>query len=128
MHFIDFFRFVVFAEAGMALAFMVGTNIMTWRVLRPPRKRGFLWWHVLTICLGVICISIIALERVAGHLGSPPTWRTWVTLSGMTLILAAQWIIYHVEHARLVYRKAIDKSGSESLERALVELRTQDDG
>lgn len=123
MRLIDIVRFVIFAEAGVALSFMVGTNILAWKVLRPARKRvGFLWWHITTVSIGVICIGVIALERVLGKLGSPQTWRTWTTLVGMTSLAAAQTIIFHVERQRFVEKRVIQRRGAHALERALSDL------
>lgn len=117
----------MFGEAGAALAFMVGVNILALKVLRPPRKLGFLWWHITAVSISVICLSVVTLDVVAKHLGAPATWRTWVALVGFTLMLAAQVIIFHVERQRYLQRLVIDMHGASQLKAALEALEAEDE-
>lgn len=86
---------------------MLMTNVIAFMVLRPPKKLGFLWWHVTSISLSFLCIGLVSVERVTGQLGNPPSWRTWVTLIGMLLFTTAQVIIFSVERQRLITQRAV---------------------
>lgn len=106
----DFIRFGVFATFGVGIGFMLLTNFIAWKVLRPAQKLGFLWWHVTSISLSFICIGIVATERVVSRLGDPPGWRSVLTLTGMTLYAVAQVIIFNVERSRLIQKRAFEKA------------------
>lgn len=102
----DVMRLLIFASFGIGIGFMVLTNMIAFMVLRPPKKLGFLWWHITSISLSFLCIGIVATERVAGDLGEPITWRTPLVLFGMLLYMVAQAIIFSVERQRLVLSRA----------------------
>lgn len=107
MTFFDIFRYAIFGLFGVGMGFMAITNVLAFKVLRPPKHLGFLWWHVISISLAFACMGLVSVERVTGQLGNPPSWRTWVTLSGVTLFAAAQIIIFRVERQRLVNHRAV---------------------
>lgn len=109
MAFFDLVRYAVFATFGIGTGFMLLTNGIAFRVLRPPQKLGFLWWHVTAISLSFLCISIVAIDTVAGKFGTMPGWRSALTLFGMTLYMTAQAIIFSIERQRLVVAKAMGK-------------------
>lgn len=107
MTFFDLVRMAVFALFGIGIGFMLLTNVIAFMVLRPPKKLGFLWWHVTAISLSFLCLGIVATERVVGSLGDPPGWRSALVLFGMTLFATAQAIIFGVERQRLVADRAM---------------------
>lgn len=102
----DTVRYAVFLTFGVGIGFMLLTNVMAFQVLRPPKKLGFLWWHVTSISLSFLSIGIVAAERVVGKLGDPPGWRSVLVLFGMTLYMTAQILIFKVERQRLVNSRA----------------------
>jgi hypothetical protein len=104
----DFVRFAVFGTFGIGIGFMLMTNVMAFMVLRPPKRLGFLWWHVTAISLSFLCIGVVAADTVAERLGeSEPGWRSALTLFGMTLYMVAQIIIFGVERQRLINSRAM---------------------
>lgn len=104
----DVVRFAAFATFGVGAGFMVLTNIMAFMVLRPPKKLGFLWWHVTSISISFLCLGLVSVEHVSGKLGDPPGWRSAVVLFGTVLFLIAQIIIFRVERKRLIQKRAFD--------------------
>lgn len=108
----DLVRVLVFATFGGGMGFAILTNVIAFQVLRPPHKLGFLWWHVTSITLAFLFIGIVAVERVAGALGDPPSWRTFVCAAGTSLFLVAQIIIFLVERGRLIHKKAIEAAAA----------------
>lgn len=105
----DLVRLVIFGLFGVGVAFMCVTNIIAAMVLRPPKKLGFLWWHVTSISIAFLCLGTVAIERVTGRWGYPATWRTWVTLVGIILFSASQFVIFNVERQRLMYNRAAEQ-------------------
>ncbi len=102
----DLLRFAIFALFGIGVGFMAMTNIMAYRVLRPPRRLGFLWWHVTAVSVSVLCFGTVAVITVASRLGESVTWRSPVTLFGCVLFATSQTIIFRVERQRLVEQVA----------------------
>lgn len=107
MNSFDLIRYAIFLTFGAGTGLMCITNVLAFKVLRPPKKLGFLWWHVTSISLSFICVGIVATERVVGTLGDPPGWRSVLVLFGMTLYCLAQFIIFRVERLRLVNSRAV---------------------
>ncbi len=105
----DFLRLATFAAFGLGVGFMVVTNYIAYRVLRPPRKLGFLWWHVSAISVSFLCFGVVAVERVVGRFGDPAAWYGWVTLLGAALFFVSQLLIFRVERARLVEKRAVHR-------------------
>lgn len=103
----DIVRLASFAAFGLGVGFMVVTNYIAFRVLRPPHRIGFLWWHVTAISAAFLCFGVVAVERVVGRLGNPSTWYGWVTLVGAILFFVSQLLIFRVERARLVEKQAL---------------------
>lgn len=103
----DIVRYAVFATFGVGVGLMALTNLIAFRVLRPPRRIGFLWWHITAISLSFLCLGVVSIEYVTGELGDPPGWRAATVLLGTTLFMVAQWIIFNVERQRLVNKQAI---------------------
>lgn len=110
---IDLIRVMIFAGFGLGVALMLVVNVLAFRVLRPPAKVGFLWWHVSGISVSFLCLGTVALERVVGRLGAPATWRTVVTFIGVAAFLASQIIIFGVERERMIVREAKRKAALE---------------
>lgn len=108
LHAFDLVRFTVFALFGIGLGFMLMTNVMAFMILRPPRRLGFLWWHVTAISLSFACIGVVATERVVSKIGDPPGWRSAVVLVGMLLYASAQVIIWNVERRRYINARALE--------------------
>ncbi len=106
-HVFDFARVAIFAIFGVGVGFMALTNWIAFRVLRPPKQIGFLWWHVTAISVTVLCLGVVAVDRVVGRIGLPPNWYGWVTLVGSVLFCVSQIIIFRVERARLVEKQAL---------------------
>ncbi len=102
----DLLRFAVFALFGVGVGFMVVTNLMAYRVLRPPRRLGFLWWHVTAVSIATFCFGFVAVERVVGRLGLSLSWHAPVLLIGCILFAVSQVIIFRVERQRLVEQVA----------------------
>lgn len=110
----DLIRYLIFVFSGIGVGFMIMTNIIAYKVLRPPKRLGFLWWHVTSISLSFLMVGAVALDNVVGRIGEPFTWRTPMLLAGSMLFATAQVIIFGVERNRLVQKVAqiiIDKSG-----------------
>ncbi len=102
----DVLRFLVFGLFGVGTGLMLITNVMAYRVLRPPRRVGFLWWHVAAVSLALFCFGIVAVEHIVGRLGQPLNWRAPVVLLGCVLFATSQAIIFRVERQRLVEKIA----------------------
>lgn len=102
----DLVRLAVFLTFGVGIGFMLLVNVISFMVLRPPKKLGFLWWHVTSISLSFLCIGVVATERVVSKVGDPPGWRSVLVLVGMTLYAVAQALIFSVERKRLVFQRA----------------------
>lgn len=101
----DVVRYAIIALAGVGVAFMTMTNYLAFRVLRPPKKLGFLWWHVTSISVAWLLVGAVALDRVIGRLGEPLSWRSYAMLLGTGLFAIAQVIIFGVERQRYVNRQ-----------------------
>ncbi len=110
----DLLRLSVFALFGVGLGFMIMTNCIAFMILRPPKKLGFLWWHVTAISLSFVCLGVVATERVVGSLGDPPGWRSILVLIGMLLFATAQVIIFGVERQRFITNRAMQVAISAS--------------
>jgi hypothetical protein len=103
----DALRLVTFAAFGIGVGFMVVTNSIAFRVLRPAHRLGFLWWHVTAVSIASLCFGVVAVERVAGKVGDPSSWYGWVTLIGSVLFCVSQLLIFRVERSRLVEKQAL---------------------
>lgn len=103
---VDVVRFLFVAVYGVGVAFMLVTNVLAFKVLRPPNKVGFLWWHITSISVSFVCLGLVALDRAVTRIGEAPTWRTYVTGVGLALFGVAQVIIFNVERTRYVQVKA----------------------
>ena len=106
----DFVRYLDFAMFGMGSAFMLITNVLAYKVLRPPKRLGFLWWHVTAISISFLCLGSVSLHLAFSRLGEEPTWRTPVTFIGFLLFMIAQMIIFYVELQRYAARLAANKA------------------
>ncbi len=103
----DVIRFVIFSTYGVGVGFMAMTNVIAYRVLRPPRRIGFLWWHVTAVSATVLCFGVVAVEGVIGRLGNPHIrWQSLVVLIGCLLFVTSQVIIFRVERQRLIEQLA----------------------
>ncbi len=102
----DLLRYTIFALFGVGAGFMLMTNIMAYMVLRPPRRLGFLWWHVTAVSIAMSCFGVVAVERVVGRLGNSLSWHAPVVLLGCLLFSVSQVIIFRVERQRLVDKVA----------------------
>lgn len=111
----DIIRYLDFAMFGVGSAFMLITNVLAFKILRSPRKLGFLWWHVTSISISFVCIGSIALNSAFSRLGQDPTWRTPVIFFGFLLYMLSQIIISRVELERYAARIAMDKTRTEEL-------------
>lgn len=109
MELVDLARYGFFATFGVGTAFMVATNVLAFLVLRPPKKIGFLWWHVTAISLSFLCFGSVVLSRTMNGLDNhlAPTWHTYVTAVGVLTFTSAQVIIFNVERQRYVYFKSL---------------------
>jgi len=107
----DVYRVMLFVLFAVGSAFMVGTNILGFFVLRPPKKLGFLWWHVTAISLSFFLIGLVALSLVYERLNDPHasdlTWESIFLGIGFSLFALAQVIIFQVEKSRYVHKKAL---------------------
>ncbi len=102
----DVIRFVIFSTYGVGVGFMVMTNVIAYRVLRPPRRIGFLWWHVTAVSLAFLCFGVVAVQFVVGRIGQTLSWHGLVVLVGCLLFVTSQVIIFRVERQRLVEKLA----------------------
>ncbi len=102
----DLLRFAIFALFGIGVGFMTLTNVMAYRVLRPPRRLGFLWWHVTSVSIAMLCFGGVAVAAVGGRLGEPLIWASPTVLFGCVLFATSQVIIFRVERQRLVEKVA----------------------
>lgn len=107
---LDLLRYGIFALFGVGSAFMVITNIIAFNVLRPPKRMGFLWWHVTAISVAFLCIGAIALDTIVHRIGEPATWRLPVGITGFALFCIAQIIIFNVERNRLSQKTALEQT------------------
>lgn len=98
--FLDLIRYLDFAMFGVGCAFMFVTNVLAFHVLRPPKKLGFLWWHVTSISIAFLCLGSVAVQVAFNRLGDETSWRTPVTFVGLLLFMVAQSIIFTVERQR----------------------------
>lgn len=98
--FINLIRYLDFAMFGVGCAFMFITNVLAFRVLRPPKKLGFLWWHVTSISIAFVCLGSVAVQTAFSRLGEETSWRAPVTFVGLLLFMVAQIIIFSVERQR----------------------------
>lgn len=104
----DAMRYAVFALSGIGVGFMLMTNFLAFKVLRPPKRLGFLWWHVTAISLSIMMIGAVALSDIVDRIGGPFTWRAPVMFVGTLLYATAQVIIFRVERQRLVAKRGFD--------------------
>ncbi len=103
---LEIIRGLFFVVFGIGFAFMCATNVLAFRVLRPPKKLGFLWWHVTSISISFTLISLVALSRALESSGQSSSWQTYATAAGISLYAVAQTIIFNVERERYVIIKA----------------------
>lgn len=104
----DFFRYGVFAFSGVGVGFMLITNWVAFRVLRPPKQLGFLWWHVTSISLSILCMGAVAMDNIVTRIGEPFTWRAPTMFVGTMLFAVAQVLIFKIERGRLVEKRALE--------------------
>ncbi len=112
----DILRFLIFALFGVGAGFMLTTNLIAYRVLRPPRRIGFLWWHVTAVSIAMFCFGVVAVDRVVGRIGQSLSWHALVLLFGCILFAASQVIIFRVERQRLaekIARLRVDKAAAQ---------------
>ncbi len=102
----DLLRYAIFSLFGLGVGFMLITNVMAYMVLRPPRRLGFLWWHVTAVSIAMSCFGVVSVERVVGRLGNSLSWHAPVVLLGCVLFAVSQVIIFRVERQRLVDKVA----------------------
>lgn len=105
----DAIRFSFFAVAGVGVALMLTVNVLAFRVLRPGKRLGFLWWHITAISSSFLCLMAVALDRSLERLGQGLTWHTVVTGVGLVLFTSAQAIIYNVERRRYAEKRALEQ-------------------
>lgn len=109
----DGFRFAFVAVFGLGAAFMLVTNFLAFMVLRPPKKLGFLWWHVSAISISFLCFGSVTISRTLERLDRNETvdvdWRTIVTGIGVITFTTAQVIIFNVERQRLAHNRAVER-------------------
>jgi hypothetical protein len=103
---LEIIRGLFFIVFGLGFAFMLATNVLAFKVLRPPKKLGFLWWHITSISVSFTLISSVALSRTLDRLSAGATWHTYVTAVGILLYAVAQAIIFNVERERYVIIKS----------------------
>ncbi len=113
MRLFDLIRYWSFLTFGIGCGFMLLTNYISFRVLRPPKKVGFLWWHVTAVSVSFACLGFISVEYVGGKLGDPPGWRSGVVVVGTSLFALAQVLIFNVERSRLVQKRALGQAAGE---------------
>lgn len=108
---VDLVRIGYIAIYAIGVALMLVTNVIAFMVLRPPKRLGFLWWHVSAISISFLCFGTVVLERTIRRLeGDPPVaadWRTYATALGVLTFTTAQVIIFSVERGRLAEAKAV---------------------
>lgn len=106
----DYLRIATITLFGGGAGFMVLTNVIAFSVLRPPKKLGFLWWHVTSISLAWLMVGGSSAYVVFTNLGNPPGRITAFVLPGMALFFVAQVIIFMVERGRLASKRALTRS------------------
>lgn len=112
----DLVRYTAIATFGIGLGFMLLTNIIAFQVLRPPKKLGFLWWHVTAISYSFLALGSVSIYFISMRLGQPAAWPGLIVVSGTVTFTVAQVIIYNVERQRLVDSRAaalLARSGDE---------------
>jgi hypothetical protein len=100
-------RFVDFALFGVGCAFMLLTNVLAFRVLRPPKRLGFLWWHVTCISTAFVLLGAVVIDRAFDKLDSVATWQTVATFVGFLAFAIAQILIFGIEKQRYVATRAV---------------------
>lgn len=102
-------RVAVFLVFGVGCGLMLMTNVLAFLVLRPPKRLGFLWWHVTAISVSYLCFGLIALHGVFQRMQAEAsvTWQLPVLVLGTVLFTTSQAIIFSVERARLATARAI---------------------
>ncbi len=118
---LDAVRFVIFALFGAGVGLMALTNVMAYRVLRPPRRIGFLWWHVSGVSVATFGYGLVAVAAVAGRLGGPAFWATPVVLVASIVFAFTQVIIYRIErqrYAEKVARQRAEKAAKRYADKA----------
>lgn len=111
----DLARYLAVAAFAAGVGIMLVTNVIAFRVLRPAKKSGFLWWHVAAISLSFLLLGSVAVDRIFDRLSQPVSWHTFATFAGITLFLVAQVIIFLIERSRLTAKKALEKEGIGSM-------------
>lgn len=104
----DILRYAVFALSGVGVGFMLMTNVIAFKVLRPPRRLGFLWWHITSISLSITLIGAVAMDNLVSRIGEPFTWRAPTMFAGTALFTIAQVLIFKVERSRLINKRAAE--------------------
>ena len=107
----DYVRALAILIFGAGTGLMLATNYVAFRVLRPPKKLGFLWWHVTCISTSFFLLGLVCVDRVFTRLGDNASWQTVATFGGISLFLVAQVLIFNVERQRLTAKAALEKAG-----------------
>lgn len=110
----DIFRGLVFLFAGVGAGFAIATNILAFKVLRPPKKLGFLWWHVTSVTVAFFLWGSVVLYYSLMRLGEPISWRTFASLGGAVVFAVSQTIIFTVERQRWFARRTVDEADNGS--------------
>jgi hypothetical protein len=106
---VDLLRVVVLVLAGGGIGAMLVITWLAFRVLHPPRRPGFLWWHVLTVTLAVSGLVVTTAGERLAMLQQPPDWRLPIALVSMVLLDIALVLIFRIEYERMVDKAARDK-------------------
>lgn len=121
----DILRFAFFAVFGLGAAFMLATNVIAYKVLRPPQHLGFLWWHVTAISISFLCFGAVVLSKSYENLGKDDLveadWSTYVTALGVLTYTIAQVIIFQVERSRLTQKVAAARKHQDVLYDPVIE-------
>ncbi len=113
MRLFDLIRYWSLLTFGIGSGFMLLINIISFRVLRPPKTLGFLWWHVTAISVSFACLGYVCVQYVGSKLGDPPTYLGGIVLVGTTLFAVSQVLIFNVERSRLVQKRALEQAAGE---------------
>lgn len=108
MHYADFYRIAEFVLGAAGIGFMVAVNVLAWKVLRPAKRLGFLWWHISTISVAYLCFLYVGFHYVFNRIASNEGIDAVGYIFGLGLLLftAAQIIIFNVEAQRYAEKRA----------------------
>lgn len=107
VQFWDYLRIICIGMSGISFGLDLCIIYYSYHVLRPRRKIGFAFWHIVAIS-SIQYFIVASLIDVFDHFHELPTWRLFGFLpfiviynAGLVIILRVELLRYNIKHEAL---------------------------